>query len=186
MTIDDRHRAGQTNAFLVILVFVVIGFAAFYVILQQKGQPIPSPSESPSLQGGRVVTPAYDSEWKGILRAGRHSPLLEFTAGDFTRAVQGERLVVVYYYAPECASCAKEIPELIAAFNALSSDRVIGFLMNYRDPVAKDAIAQIARDYGIGLDNTKAFLLHGGRVLKAIDSWDRERYLREITAFVPR
>lgn len=183
---DPQLMWGQANIFLLILLIVVLGFAAFYVITKEQQGQTPHLPTIPLTSDGRTLKPMYDAEWEGTIRAGKTSPLLEFRARDFSKALAGERLVVVYYYSPSCSRCMQEIPELIAVFNTLESDAVVGFMMNRDDPRQKDEIASIARDHGIGLDNTKAFFRHGGRVFKAIDVWDRERYFREIVSFAPR
>ena len=68
------------------------------------------------------------------------------------------------------------------AFDELTGDRVIGFRVNYNDNQTSEAERELASEFGVAYQHTKVFLKNGERVGKYPDSWDKDRYLTEISA----
>ena len=66
------------------------------------------------------------------------------------------------------------------AFNELSSDKVVGFLVNYNDDQTDDDERNLAREFGVAYQHTKVFLKDGQRILKSPESWNKDRYLNEL------
>lgn len=120
------------------------------------------------------------ASFKGAQLAGAVAPLLEFNAVDYARSLQSGKLIVLYFYANWCPICKKEFPELVDAFNQLSTDQVIGFRVNFNDNATDEVETNLAREYGVAYQHTKVFVKNGERLLKSPDSWDQQRYLLEI------
>ncbi len=121
-------------------------------------------------------------EYSGKLLAGSKAkaPLYDFVKADYDKAVASDKLVVLYFYADWCPICKAEVPKLYEAFNELDTDRAIGFRVNYND-CCDDADEQaLARRFGVGYQHTKVLVKNGERVLKAPDTWTKEKYLSEI------
>lgn len=121
--------------------------------------------------------------YTGSVLAGSTAPLLDFTQADYEAALQTDKLVVLYFYANWCPICKEEVADaLYPAFNELTRDDVIGFRVNYNDNQTDDDEEALAREFGIAYQHSKVFVKNGERVLKAPDSWEKSRYLSEITS----
>lgn len=108
--------------------------------------------------------------------------LLDFNSQDYENAIANEKLVVLYFYANWCPVCKAEFPKMQDAFKELNEEGVVGFRVNYNDNQTDDYERGLAKQFGVAYQHTKVFLKNGGeRILKAPDSWDKDRYITEIT-----
>lgn len=113
--------------------------------------------------------------------AGKTAPLLTYNKADYDAAIASNKLVVLYFYANWCPICKEETANaLFPAFNELTTDKVIGFRINYKDSDTDKDEESLAREYGIPYQHTKVFVKNGKQILKAPDGWDKARYLTEI------
>lgn len=119
-------------------------------------------------------------EKAGAVLAGTFSPLLEFNQADYNAATKSGKLVILYFFANWCSICKTEFPEMVDAFNQLSTNQVAGFRVHFNDSEATDEQTALAREFGVAYQHTKVFVKNGQRVIKAPDSWDQEKYLLEI------
>jgi len=120
--------------------------------------------------------------YAGEVLAGDSAPLLDFVQADYEKALEGDKLVVLYFYATWCPNCREEVANaLLPAFNELDREDVIGFRVNYNDSDTDAYEKGLAREYGVAYQHTKVFIKNGERILKAPDTWDKERYHTEIT-----
>ncbi|MBI2475771.1 MAG: thioredoxin family protein [Candidatus Taylorbacteria bacterium] len=120
------------------------------------------------------------AKYTGAVLAGKSAPLLDFTKADYDEAVKSDKLVVLYFYANWCPICKVEFPLAQAAFNELTTDKVVGFRVNYKDSDTDADEVALARQFGVAYQHTKVFLKNGKQILKAPDSWDNKRYNIEI------
>ena len=132
---------------------------------------------NPSVSESRGVSALYQGE----VLAGEKSLLLDFTQADYDAAITSGKLVVLYFYASWCPLCREEFPLMEAAFDELDVDDVVGFRVNFNDGDTDKDERALARAFGVGYQHTKVFVRNGERVLKSPESWDKARYLREIT-----
>lgn len=123
---------------------------------------------------------SMEQRYMGAVLAGTSAPLLDFNKADYDAAVRSGKLVVLYFYANWCPICKVEFPKAQAAFNALDTDQVIGFRVNYKDNETDKDEEALARQFGVPYQHTKVFLKDGKQVLKAPDQWDAARYTAEI------
>jgi thiol-disulfide isomerase/thioredoxin len=130
--------------------------------------------------GGSSVLP--DPSFSGKILAGSSSPLLDFVRSDYDVAAKTDKLIILYFYANWCPICREEVPNaLIPAFQELSGNSmVIGFRVNYNDSDTDGDERNLARELGVAYQHTKVFVKNGRRILKAPDSWRKERYISEI------
>lgn len=122
--------------------------------------------------------------YQGRLLAGDTAPYLEFAQADYEKALDDGKVILLYFYANWCPVCRKEQPEVIAAFDELELDSVVGFRVNYDDDETNEFEKQLAREHGVSYQHTKVIIKNGDRVLKAPDSWDQQRYIEEIRKVV--
>jgi len=116
----------------------------------------------------------------GAVLAGTVSPYRVFDKEDYEKALAENKIIVLYFYANWCPLCKKEQPETQAAFDELNNPNVIGFRVNFKDSDTDEDEEAMAREFGIAYQHTKVIIKDGKQVLKAPDSWDKQRYLDEI------
>lgn len=124
-------------------------------------------------------------KYAGTVLAGTSAPLIDFNTADYDAAVKSDKLVVLYFYANWCPICKQEtIDALYPAFNALITDKVVGFRVNYNDSETDTDERNLAREFGVAYQHTKVFLKNGQRILKSPEGWDQNRYLTEISTLI--
>ena len=126
-------------------------------------------------EGGTMMV-----KYMGTVLAGKSAPLLDFTKADYDAAVKSDKLVVLYFYANWCPICKAEFPVMQEAFNELTTDKVIGFRVNYNDDQTDADEKSLAKQFGVAYQHTKVFLKNGQRILKSPEGWDDKRYDTEI------
>ena len=124
------------------------------------------------------------TKYTGTVLAGKSAPLLDFTKSDYDMAIKSDKLVVLYFYASWCPLCKIETAQaLYPAFNELTTDKVVGFRVNYKDDDTNKDEEDLARQFGVPYQHTKVFVKNGQRILKSPESWDKKRYDAEILNF---
>jgi thiol-disulfide isomerase/thioredoxin len=123
-----------------------------------------------------------DSMYMGEALASESSSMyLAFNKEDYEKALESDKYILLYFYASWCPTCKEEQPEVIAAFNELNREDVIGFRVNYKDSDTESYEEDLAREFGISYQHTKVILHNKERILKSPESWDKERYLEELS-----
>ena len=121
------------------------------------------------------------SEYKGTILAGTVAPYVDFNKEDYDKALKENKKILLYFYASWCPLCKKEQPETMAAFNELNDPNLVGFRVHYNDGEDNNDAKALAQQFQVPYQHTKVILEDGKQVLKAPDSWDKQRYLKELT-----
>lgn len=119
-------------------------------------------------------------KYSGAVLAGKSAPLLDFTKSDYDTAIKTDKLVVLYFYANWCPICKAEFPVMQKVFNELTTDKVIGFRVNYNDDQTDNDEKNLAKQFGVAYQHTKVFVKNGERILKSPEGWNDKRYDVEI------
>jgi len=121
-----------------------------------------------------------EASYLGKVLAGSATKYLDFNKADYDKAFNEKRKILLYFYASWCPTCRAEQPETFAAFKELNDSNLIGFRVNYRDGDDDADEKALAQQFGVSYQHTKVILKDGQRILKAPDSWDKQRYLDEL------
>lgn len=119
--------------------------------------------------------------YNGALLSGSETKYLDFNKNDYDKSLSEGKTILLYFYANWCPLCKEEQVETISAFNELSFPNFIGFRVNYKDSDTDKNEEELAKEFGISYQHTKVIIKNGERILKAPDSWDKERYIQEIS-----
>lgn len=138
-------------------------------------------AEGGSATGGKKEDGATMAKYTGTVLAGTSAPLIDYNKADYDAAVKSDKLIVLYFYANWCPICKEETANsLYPAFNELTTDKVVGIRINYKDSETDSDEKALAVQFGIPYQHTKVFVRNGKQILKAPDSWNKMRYLDEI------
>ena len=182
----------------IVALIVIVAGVSYFTAQQQpkKTETAGTTAEDKKLEDGTIVKPEDKApekkeeetmvKYTGTVLAGKSAPLLDFTKTDYDAAISSNKLVALYFYANWCPICKAEFPKMQEAFNELTTDKVVGFRVNYNDNQTDNDEKNLARNFGVNYQHTKVFLKDGQRILKALDSWDKNRYLSEINKDIAR
>lgn len=127
-----------------------------------------------------LLNKTNDTIYQGDLISGISAPYLVFTKVDYDQALLEGKIIFLDFYANWCPICRAEAPELIAGFNELSTDQIVGFRVNYKDDETDVDEKALAEQFDIPYQHTKVILVNGQEVSRSGESWDKEKFIEEI------
>src|SRR3989338_7145114 len=141
--------------------------------------PVSEPNNDSTVQGVSIIEKIEMAKatYKGTLLAGTTTPYLSFTQEDYDEALKQNKVIVLNFYANWCPFCKNEEKEVFEAFDTINYTNVIGFRVNYKDTDTDVYEEELAKKYGVAYQHTKVIIKDGQRVLKAPDTWSKNRYL---------
>jgi thiol-disulfide isomerase/thioredoxin len=162
----------------VIIAIVIICGIIFFI--SRKSQI--NISTTPSAQTQKTDEGAMIAGYNGKVLAGNKSPYIIFNMIDYEKAIASNKIVFLDFYANWCPICREESPNLRAGFDALETDKVVGFRVNYNDSDTDENEKALAKEFGIVYQHTKVILKNGKEVSKSLESWDTQTFLKEINS----
>jgi thioredoxin 1 len=107
-----------------------------------------------------------------------------FHEADYTEARQGNKTIVLFFYANWCPTCRVQEPIVKGVFENLNDDQIVGFRVNYNDSDTSSEEKKIAAEFGITYQHTFVVLDNKGKVVKKFNGeWsqvDMEEFLKGI------
>ena len=142
------------------------------------------PSDKKSMEGKEAMMAEEGFEmmesYNGKVLAGTITPYLDFDKADYDKALKENKIILLNFYASWCPICRAEQQNVFSAFNDLNRKDAVGFRVNFRDSDTDADEEALAKEFGVSYQHTKIILKDGQKVLKAPDSWDKQRYLNEL------
>lgn len=113
--------------------------------------------------------------------AGTTSPYYRFDKAHFENSLQQGKIIFLDFHADWCPICQKEKPEILAAFNELNNENVVGYQVHYNDKQTTEDDKEMAKKYGITYQHTKVIIGKDGKVaLKSLEVFSKEKVINEI------
>ncbi len=109
--------------------------------------------------------------YKGKVLAGKSAHYLEFNQEDYETAQKEGKIIFLDFYANWCPICRAEAPEIAQGFNDLTTDKVIGFRVNFKDSDTEAGEKKLAEKFEIPYQHYKVILKSGKVVLKTGAQW---------------
>ena len=113
--------------------------------------------------------------------AGTTSKYYRFNKAHYENSIQEGKVVFLDFHANWCPICARENPKILAAFNELDNENIVGYQVHYNDGETNDDDKEIAKKYGVTYQYTKIILDKNDNVaLKTLEILDKDRIINEI------
>ena len=116
-----------------------------------------------------------------VLAGTTTTKLYDYNEADYKKALESDKLIVLYYYANWCPICREETKNaLFPAFNDLNNSNVVGFRININDSDTDKSESALARQHGVVYQHTKVFIKNKEQILKSPQQWDKQKFFEEI------
>ena len=162
-------------------IIVAVVVAAFVFFVNQKPQQQNSNS-NPQTQTETASEGKMIAGYSGKVLAGNTSPYLDFKKADYDKALSSGKIVFLDFYANWCPICRDEAPGLKAGFDGLTSDKVVGFRVNYNDTETDEDEKALAKQFSVPYQHTKVILKDGKEVARSLESWDKNEFIKQMGA----
>ncbi|MBI3341572.1 thioredoxin family protein [Candidatus Curtissbacteria bacterium] len=183
----------KTKNFIILLLtgIIVVG-AGFYLFrntssktnsqatlpegsVEREAQEKTQTQESQTNTEGKTV-----GGYTGKILAGTTAPFIIFNLPDYEQALKDNKIIILDFFANWCPECREEAPKLHAGFDALNTDKVVGFRINYNDTDTTKDGKDMAGKYGITFQHTKVILKNGKELSRDVNLWGKDTFLAEV------
>lgn len=165
----------------VVIAIMAITVAVLGFILLSNSQKSQAPSQvAPTAQPEYTISAQTAPGYQGKKIVGNIAPFLEFHQADYEKALKEDKIIVLNFYANWCPICRAEEPAIHEGFNSLTSDKVIGFRVNYNDSDTDADEKALAKQFKITYQHTKVILKNRQEFSRFLDSWDKSAFNKEI------
>ena len=116
------------------------------------------------------------------LLAGTNSKYYRFDKTHYEKSLQEGKIIFLDFHASWCPICRSEHPDILAAFNELNNEEVVGYQVHYNDDETNEEDKEMAKKFGITYQHTKVFLNKNGEVaLKSLEVFSKDKIINEIS-----
>jgi thiol-disulfide isomerase/thioredoxin len=100
----------------------------------------------------------------------------------YQKALDDGKVIFLDFHADWCPICVAEKPSILAAFNELNADDVIGFQVHYNDGQTKSFDTDLIKQFQVAYQHTKIIIGKDGEIStpKTLEQFNKERVLSEI------
>ena len=167
------------NKYMIVGIILIVLVIALFFALNKKSESMIKQDTAMAENETMIKSDIYS----GNILAGKNTQYIEFNNEDYEKALSENKVILLYFYANWCPICNAEQPKIFDAFNELNKDNVVGFRVNYKDDETDSNEVALAKQFGISYQHTKVIIKNGQQVLKALDSWNKGRYIYEVNNF---
>lgn len=115
------------------------------------------------------------------LLAGEKSPYYRFEKSHFESSLQQNKIIFLNFHADWCPICQSEKPGILAAFNELNNENVVGYQVHYNDGQTTEDDKEMAKKYGITYQHSKIIIGKDGNIaLRSLEVFSKEKIINEI------
>ncbi len=166
----------------IVVVGVVLGLGLVLFKSQTKNNKVDTGSPQQEVQ--ERSQNASHGEVSGQVLAGKSAPYKVFSKTEYDEAIKSGKVVFLDFFANWCPICRAEEPDLKAGFDSLTTDKVIGFRVNWQDSDTDEDEKKLAQEFGVLGQHTK-FILKNGKIVFGPDreSWDKQTTIDTINKF---
>lgn len=161
-------------------IIIVAGVIGTIVIIGGGVLLLQNQQESVIFEKKEAEAPKMIEGYDGQVLAGKTSPYLDFKKQDYEKALQEEKIVFLNFYANWCPICRAEAPDINDGFNELTTNKIVGFRVNYNDPDTDEDEKELAKQFGVTYQHTKVILKDNKQIFKEIEQWDKDRLVKEL------
>lgn len=160
----------------IVVVIVIAGVWFFVIQKPQQGNTNVPTTQTQNTDEGKMV-----AGYNGKVLAGSSSPYIIFNKVDYDKALSSGKIVLLDFYANWCPICREEAPQLKSGFDSLTTDKLIGFRVNYNDSDTDEDEKKLASQFSISYQHTKVILKNGQEIARSLESWDKATFLKTIS-----
>ena len=108
-----------------------------------------------------------------------------FDKTHYEKSLQEGKIIFLDFHANWCPICASEKPKILAAFNELDNENVVGYEVHFNDDETTSDDVGMAKKYGIVNQYTKVIIDKNDNIaLKTLEILDKNRIINEINKVV--
>ncbi|QQR93052.1 MAG: thioredoxin family protein [Candidatus Iainarchaeum archaeon] len=107
-----------------------------------------------------------------------------FTKAAYDQALAEGKTVFLEFYATWCPTCQAQAPALKEGLESISSDKLVAFRVNYKDPDTDADETELARKYNITYQHTHIVAnAQEDVLLRSQESWSKQDVINKVGAF---
>ena len=159
------------------LIYLLLMLAMVFIYGCSSGTEVEVGLEKTNLETGEVQKTTQTLEQF----AGTTSPYYRFDKAHFEKSLQESKIIFLDFHADWCPICQSEKPEILAAFNELNNENVVGYQVHYNDGKTTAEDTEMAKKYGITYQHTKVIIGKDGKVaLRSLEVFSKDNIIEEI------